>query len=1175
MAPFKFGKKHGKDKWESSQGTARSSGTSSSSDGLPPSIQAEKATTGSTIPSSGGTDYSSRIGHVSSSGHSPNIHRAGSLPSSANRSDYYQAHSRGGSYKGPIEKVNRERHHSLATREELDSPWGRVKLSQSPFPRYRHVASSYASDSDEVYVIGGLHDQSVYGDTWIIKSHNNGSYFTSTMVDITETSPPPRVGHAATLCGNAFVIFGGDTHKTNSEGLMDDDVYLFNINSHKWTIPHPVGRRPLGRYGHKISIIATSQVKTRLYVFGGQFDDTYFNDLAVYELSSFRKPGSHWQFVKPVSFVPPPLTNHTMVSYDHKLWVFGGDTPQGLIDEMFMYDPTINDWAVVEATGERPPPLQEHAAVLFKELMCIVGGKDDEDNYSQDVYFFNFKSFRWFKLPRIHHMIPSPRSGHSVTLMPNKKLLIMGGDKFDYARADSSDFSTSDTYTGEGTILYTLDLSRLEEYCPNIFDATKVSPPSRTEATVGPKSSSNTPRTHNSGFSGSSSPQNFGYGNAKSSHVDGIHTPQMGSQHPFQDPSTPTPMPHHISPSKIPHAAQQNQQRPVQSQQFQKQEHSHVQLQSPPPVQKPKSSVPTIDPDLENVKSPKVAGMQLPQQPEAPIERKTSDSLDYDGELGVAILGNSPSKDTIKREQVNVFREQPQTQSSLTKNENSFDSDLPGGFNLDSKNNLGTKASNGVSPRIERYEDSFDSSAEDSLPRVNKISDDTATADSNYKDLSFQNDDSKADLVDSGRSSQSASDNVLNRTPDLSPSSGRISTGKSFGVQKSVNNARPEFGLSKNQSSYTDSPVEKNSAFTERSVPDRKGSATTYNTDISKHTASFEMVPQLLDELNQLKRHAEQSATEASNRIRELESENTKLKQGLQRNGKRTISGAAAEEGAEELQIEYDVLKADNQAYLGRINELEYMLDSKFTDLQKMNEIIQSQSRIIRNSEKMEDYKSKYEELQLAHEAVKKENMALKEQKSSEEAQLNEEVSSYSAKLQELLEIWKSKGSKEMSINGESSSVAGLEQHRAIIDKLKSQLKQTRDENTQLKSLRDELITKQKDFSMLEQNYKSSLNSVNNASKALELSRSELDKLKHENQMLKEQVKDYSLSPSVEGRSKFSGSSFDEPLLPINEAQYNIRIKDLKAELFIITQERDSLKNELLQLKKRMLTMDS
>ncbi|CDO94773.1 unnamed protein product [Kluyveromyces dobzhanskii CBS 2104] len=367
----------------------------------------------------------------------------------------------------PVEQRSTSTQSNL--QQQVFTPWNRIRLKQSPFPRYRHVASAYATEQGELFVIGGLHDQSVYGDTWIIKSLENATSFDSFTVPIADATPPPRVGHASTLCGNAFVIFGGDTHKVNEAGLMDDDIYLFNINSHKWTIPSPQGPRPLGRYGHKISIVAANQMKTKLYVFGGQFDDTYFNDLAVFDLSSFRRPDSHWEFIKPATFIPPPLTNHTMISFDHKLWVFGGDTPQGLTNELFIFDPAVNDWSVAQTTGTIPPPLQEHATVIYRDLMCVFGGKDSQDNYSNAVYFLNLKSLKWFKLPTFNNMIPRARSGHSLTLLPNSKILVMGGDKFDYAFANSTDLRTSDTDMGAGTIVYTLDLTKLNELCPGIF----------------------------------------------------------------------------------------------------------------------------------------------------------------------------------------------------------------------------------------------------------------------------------------------------------------------------------------------------------------------------------------------------------------------------------------------------------------------------------------------------------------------------------------------------------------------------------------------------------------------------------------------------------------------------------------------------------------------------------
>mgnify|MGYP001191598770 CR=1 FL=1 len=378
------------------------------------------------------------------------------------------------------------------------SPWSRIKLANSPFPRYRHVASLHAThDKNEIYVIGGLHEQSVYGDTWVLKyskpsdfssKETAGLVFHSKTVDISDQTPPPRVGHASTLCGNAFVVFGGDTHKMNKNGLMDDDVYLLNINSMKWTIPQQSGPRPLGRYGHKINVIQSlssekNATTTKLYVFGGQFDDTYFNDLCCYDLSSFRKPDSHWVFLKPATFIPPPITNHSMCVFDNKLWVFGGDTAQGLLNQVFVYDPFKNDWTVVptkpandQVDAELPPPMQEHACSVYKNLMCVFGGKDENDIYSNDLWILNMKTLEWWKFPNLQgkdQYMPSARSGHSLTLLPKENLLlVMGGDKMDYcASPDPRNFRVDEEQDcGCGSILYTFDLGSLEKHCPGIFD---------------------------------------------------------------------------------------------------------------------------------------------------------------------------------------------------------------------------------------------------------------------------------------------------------------------------------------------------------------------------------------------------------------------------------------------------------------------------------------------------------------------------------------------------------------------------------------------------------------------------------------------------------------------------------------------------------------------------------
>lgn len=109
----------------------------------------------------------------------------------------------------------------------------------------------------------------------------------------------PRCGHASELIGNAFLVYGGDT-RVNATDALDDNLYSFNIcvytylyasamifyyllwlASLKWTRAETSGPRPGGRYGHSLSIIGT-----KVYVFGGQRDEHFFNDLYSFDLSN-------------------------------------------------------------------------------------------------------------------------------------------------------------------------------------------------------------------------------------------------------------------------------------------------------------------------------------------------------------------------------------------------------------------------------------------------------------------------------------------------------------------------------------------------------------------------------------------------------------------------------------------------------------------------------------------------------------------------------------------------------------------------------------------------------------------------------------------------------------------------------------------------------------------------
>ena len=186
--------------------------------------------------------------------------------------------------------------------------------------------------------MGGLvNGTTVKGDLWMIES--GGSNLACYPVGTTYEGPGPRVGHASLLVGNAFIIFGGDT-KMDERDKLDDTLYLLNTcessliggsstyltytATRHWSRSMPPGHRPAGRYGHTLNILGS-----KIYVFGGQVEGYFFNDLFSFDLNALQNANSKWEMLiqtsneggPPEGQIPPARTNHTIVSWNDKLYL--------------------------------------------------------------------------------------------------------------------------------------------------------------------------------------------------------------------------------------------------------------------------------------------------------------------------------------------------------------------------------------------------------------------------------------------------------------------------------------------------------------------------------------------------------------------------------------------------------------------------------------------------------------------------------------------------------------------------------------------------------------------------------------------------------------------------------------------------------------------------------------
>ncbi|RAL62131.1 hypothetical protein DID88_002617 [Monilinia fructigena] len=312
----------------------------------------------------------------------------------------------------PVQSMNSTPNSSLY-------PWSQRRITYTtghppPFPRYGAAVNSMASKEGERYI------------SWEKRVQNMACYPLGT----TAEGPGPRVGHASLLVGNAFIVYGGDTNMEDSD-VLDETLYLLNTSTRQWSRAVPAGPRPAGRYGHSLNILGS-----KIYVFGGQVEGYFMNDLVAFDLNQLQIPTNRWEMLiknsdvggPPVGQIPPARTNHSVVTFNEKLFLFGGTNGLQWFNDVWCYDPITNAWTQLDCIGYIPAPREGHAAAIVDDVMI--------------------SSRRWYTFQNMGPS-PSPRSGHSMTAY-GKQIIVLAGES-----------STATREAQELSIVYVLDTSKI------------------------------------------------------------------------------------------------------------------------------------------------------------------------------------------------------------------------------------------------------------------------------------------------------------------------------------------------------------------------------------------------------------------------------------------------------------------------------------------------------------------------------------------------------------------------------------------------------------------------------------------------------------------------------------------------------------------------------------------
>ncbi|RPD82328.1 hypothetical protein L226DRAFT_556194 [Lentinus tigrinus ALCF2SS1-7] len=292
--------------------------------------------------------------------------------------------------------------------------------SPSPFPRYGHALPTNATTSGELFLFGGLVRETVRNDLYLISTRD----LSATLLQTTGEIPSPRVGHASALVGSVLIVWGGDT-KTSSKSKpgdkQDDGLYLLNLVSREWTRVAVYGPSPVGRYGHAVTMVGS-----KFYVFGGQVDGEFLNDLWSFDLNSLRTKAA-WELVEPVegSPRPPKRTSHVCVTYGEKIILFGGTDCQYHYNDTWAFDTNTKTWSELTCIGFIPSPREGHSAAMVDDVVYVFGGRGVDGKDLGDLGAFKVTNQRWYMFQKMGPA-PSPRSGHAMASM-GSRVFVLGG----------------------------------------------------------------------------------------------------------------------------------------------------------------------------------------------------------------------------------------------------------------------------------------------------------------------------------------------------------------------------------------------------------------------------------------------------------------------------------------------------------------------------------------------------------------------------------------------------------------------------------------------------------------------------------------------------------------------------------------------------------------------------
>ncbi|KAF8492373.1 hypothetical protein F5888DRAFT_1858822 [Russula emetica] len=242
--------------------------------------------------------------------------------------------------------------------------------------------------------------------------------FSTTLLKTSGDVPSPRYGHSAVLSSTILLIWGGIMQNQ----ALDDSLYLLNLVSREWTCILVNGPGPGGRYYHTMTLVGS-----KLFVFGGRTAKGRLNDIWALDLDCLNsKP--FWESYEPApgNEEPLPRNVHVSVTTGDRIIIFGGYDGQHVFNDTWSFNISTRKWTELQCTGSIPSPRGGHAAVLIDDVMYVFGGRAIDGTNLGGLTAFKLSTQRWTAFQDVGSS-PSGRFGHAMAC-DGTRVFVLGGE---------------------------------------------------------------------------------------------------------------------------------------------------------------------------------------------------------------------------------------------------------------------------------------------------------------------------------------------------------------------------------------------------------------------------------------------------------------------------------------------------------------------------------------------------------------------------------------------------------------------------------------------------------------------------------------------------------------------------------------------------------------------------